>query len=347
MFYWRITWLIALIILLLASLSCKYQTNDNPQEPDIEVKYWSLSTGSKIAYVNFPSKDSLHSIPLIFLHGGPGANQVQLADIGRRWYERLAGLGFDVYIYDQIGSGLSARLKDPSEYSVKRHVEDLESIRKLIGKEKIILAGDSWGATLASNYISFYPNNVLKVIFTSPGPIDHAVWNIKSSTPRLAPEFLNWINQKFGEEKYRHYLILDSLLKENISLAYKYAGDREMDKLADDFLNDYIMHATVYDPDIIEESNLKMEGTGWWVMIMTIWDATNKNYSAATGLFDNNIPALILRGDSDYLPDGMAAEYSNIFTNSKFIRVPDCGHLIWLEKPEVYTKEIESFLNNN
>jgi len=335
-----------LILLLFAAIGCKSDMNDNPQEPSLQIKVWNLSTGSKIAYVDFRSKDSSQSIPLIFLHGGPGANQVKHANIGRKWCEHLAELGFDVYVFDQIGSGLSARLNDPAGYSIKRHVEDLEAIRKIIGKEKIILAGDSWGATLASNYISFYPNHVLKAIFTSPGPIDHAVWNVKSSTPRLAPEFLNWIKEKFGEEKYRHYIILDSLLQENISLAYKYAGDRDMDKLADDFLNDYIMHTTVHDPDILEEKDMRMEGMGWWVMTMTIWDATNKSYSAATNLLDNKIPVLILRGNSDYLPEGMADEYSNIFTNSKLIRIADCGHLIWLEKPEVFTKEIESFLNN-
>lgn len=343
---YRMNRLYILMILLLSVSGCKSQRTNNSLH-SLKEKYRDLSTGSKIAYVDFLSKDSLNSIPLIFLHGGPGASQVKHASVGQKWYKHLTELGYDVYVYDQIGSGLSARLKDPTEYSVIRHIEDLEAIRKLTGKEKIILAGDSWGATLASNYISFYPDKVIKAIFTSPGPIDHTNWNINSPTPRLAPEFLNWINKKYGEEKYFHFLKLDSLLQMNISSAYNYAGDDEMDILADDFLNDYIMHTTVHDPDILEEKNMKMEEMGWWVMIMTTWDATNKNYSASTKLSGIKIPALILRGNSDYLPEGMAIEYSKVFTNSKFIRIPDCGHLIWLEKPEVFTKEIESFLNNN
>ena len=343
---YRYAGLYVLMILFLVSTGCKSQENQNQQSVRLHLKYWNLSTGSKIAYINFPSQDSLHSIPLIFLHGGPGANQVQHAEIGCKWYEHLAKLGFDVYIYDQIGSGLSARLPNPQEYSVRRHVEDLETIRKIIGNKKIILIGDSWGATLASNYIASYPDNVTKVIFTSPGAIYVGDWNLKSPTPRLAPEFLNWINDKFGREQYLHYLKLDSLLQTNLSKAYSYAGDDEMDKLADGFLNDFIMHTTVHDPDILEEKDMKMEGMGWWVMTMTIWDATNKNYSAATNLSDIKTPALILRGDYDYLPEEIIEEYSSAFVNSRFVKIHDAGHLIWLEKPDIFTKEIESFITN-
>ena len=79
---------------------------------------------------------------------------------GRAWYASLAQRGFDVYVYDQTGSGLSARLNDPRAYTVARHVADLEAIRQTIGAARMILIGDSWGATLAANYIAAHPDRV-------------------------------------------------------------------------------------------------------------------------------------------------------------------------------------------
>jgi len=37
-----------------------------------------------------------------------------------------------------------------------------------------VLLGDSWGATLAANYMAAHPQRVARVIFTSPGPMSRA-----------------------------------------------------------------------------------------------------------------------------------------------------------------------------
>ena len=62
-------------------------------------------------------------------------------------------LGHDVFLYDQIGGGLSGRLDDVSEYTLERHVSDLEAIRQRIEAETVVLMGESWGAKLATHYL--------------------------------------------------------------------------------------------------------------------------------------------------------------------------------------------------
>jgi len=125
-----------------------------------QVRYWNLPTGSRLAYVHVPAQGAAKRTALLFLHGGPGAYQVSEFKRGRAWYASLAQRGFDVYVYDQTGSGLSARLNDPRAYTVARHVADLEAIRQTIGAARMILIGDSWGATLAANYIAAHPDRV-------------------------------------------------------------------------------------------------------------------------------------------------------------------------------------------
>lgn len=55
------------------------------------------------------------------------------------------GAGFDVYDYAQVGAGLSERLEDVRDYTVARHVADLEAIRADIGADRLVLVGGSVG----------------------------------------------------------------------------------------------------------------------------------------------------------------------------------------------------------
>src|SRR5690606_20908613 len=84
---------------------------------------------------------------------------------------RLADEGYDVYLYDQVGAGHSARLADPRQYTIERHADDLEAFREYIGAERMILIGHSWGSSLAALYIARHPERVEKVVFSSPGPL--------------------------------------------------------------------------------------------------------------------------------------------------------------------------------
>lgn len=79
--------------------------------------------------------------------------------------------GFDIFLYDQIGSEQSERLADINEYTADRHKKDLEELIKKIGSEKVILIGQSWGAILATLFIADSPEKVEKVVLTGAGPI--------------------------------------------------------------------------------------------------------------------------------------------------------------------------------
>ena len=131
-------------------------------------RYWNLSTGSRIGYTLIEGTKSKRPYPVIYLHGGPGGH---VSDRDITILSLLANDGYDVYLYDQIGSGQSARLKNIDDYTVKRHIEDLREIIRQTGAEKVILIGQSWGAILATLFVADYPDKIEKIIFTSPGPI--------------------------------------------------------------------------------------------------------------------------------------------------------------------------------
>ncbi|WP_036720495.1 alpha/beta fold hydrolase [Paenibacillus harenae] len=96
---------------------------------------------------------------LLFVHGGPGYSEIPYA----RKYEQLLEQHFTVVHYDQRGSGKSHQLlKDYSQQTVDQHVDDLlrltESVSLLLGQEKILLAGHSFGTHIGMQAAAAAPD---------------------------------------------------------------------------------------------------------------------------------------------------------------------------------------------
>lgn len=86
--------------------------------------------------------------PILVLHGGPG--------IPHDYLEELAGLGDErpVVFYDQLGCGRSERPEDPALWTRERFARELDTVRRELGLESVILYGHSWGTILAVDYLS-------------------------------------------------------------------------------------------------------------------------------------------------------------------------------------------------
>src|SRR5262252_5056043 len=208
------------------------------------VGYWRLRTGSHIAYLKVPAQGRARATPIILVGGGPGEEDV--ADTSQtQFFGQLARAGYDVYFYDQIGSGLSARLADPGQYTLARHVADLEAIREQIGARAVILMGASWGGTLVATYMATYPQHVAKAIFTSPAPINEAEWADEGMiTSRLSAA----AQQQYHNTLYTPRVITWYLLGLiNARAAHTLVSDREADAFFNTFLQ-LILQATVCDP---------------------------------------------------------------------------------------------------
>ena len=86
---------------------------DDPRIPSAAVEdqqFWELPTGSRISYVHLSTEDNGRKPPVIFLHGGPGVPDMKGDS---KYFGQLTQSGFDVYVYDEVGSGRSSRLVDP------------------------------------------------------------------------------------------------------------------------------------------------------------------------------------------------------------------------------------------
>jgi proline iminopeptidase len=302
-------------------------------------QYWDLPTGSKIAYTLVSAKGAKKPHPIIYLQGGPGGF------ISNRNINILAPLsedGYDIYLYDQIGSGQSDRLINIKDYSADRHKKDLEEIIKKIGAEKVILIGQSWGAILATLFIADNAEKVQRVIFTGAGPIQPMRQELFSANP---PDSFNlrkppYSNNEANEKSKNLRTDMVSFLAKSFGI--KLASDRE----ADDFqtyLNKELNKATVCDTS----KALKAEGGGgFYVQVMTV-RSFREIKDPRPKLKGSKIPILIMKGQCDNQPWGFVNEYSELFPNYQLKIIPNAGHSISVEQPELYLKTIRDFLNQD
>ena len=96
--------------------------------------------------------------PVVFLHGGPGAGA---APDHRRFFDPKH---FEVMLFDQRGAGKSTPLGETVENTTQALIADIEQLRQMMGAEKWLVFGGSWGSTLALAYAQAYPERVSGLI---------------------------------------------------------------------------------------------------------------------------------------------------------------------------------------
>jgi proline-specific peptidase len=102
-------------------------------------------------------------LPLLALHGGPGAAHDYLESL-----DAIAETGRRVIYYDQLGCGNSSLPeKKPEMWTVQLYVEEVDVVRQALGLERIHLLGQSWGGMLAMEYMLTQPKGIASLTIAS------------------------------------------------------------------------------------------------------------------------------------------------------------------------------------
>jgi proline iminopeptidase len=124
-------------------------------------------------------------IPALFLHGGPGAG---CEPYHRRFFDPTR---YRVVLFDQRGAGRSIPHADLSDNTTWHLVADIERIRELLGIERWLVFGGSWGSTLALAYAQTHPERVsalvLRGIFLCRD--DEIRWFYQEGASRIFPDY--------------------------------------------------------------------------------------------------------------------------------------------------------------
>lgn len=123
-------------------------------------------------------------VPVVFLHGGPGAS---CEASHRRYFDPEQ---YRIILFDQRGCGKSRPHASLRDNTTQYLINDLERIRTELNVDQWVVFGGSWGSTLALAYAEAHPERVLGLILRGiflcrQQDID---WFYQGGTARLFPE---------------------------------------------------------------------------------------------------------------------------------------------------------------
>jgi proline iminopeptidase len=147
---------------------------------------------------------SASGVPVVFLHGGPGAGCT--ADHRRFFDPRF----YRIILFDQRGAGRSTPPGELEGNTTQALVGDMERLRRHLAVERWIVFGGSWGSTLALAYGAAHPHRclafVLRGIFLgSADEIDWFLYGIRRFFPEAWRAFVSDIPEPERDDLLRAY----------------------------------------------------------------------------------------------------------------------------------------------
>lgn len=300
-----------------------------PPEPVPAGHRLTLDDGTHLAYDVLGDDIDVAPAPVIFVHGGPGVS-TRSAD-----RDALSDLADQrpVVVYDQIGTGASSRLDDPTGYTLHRALADLDALHAGLGIEQAVLIGHSWGGTVAARYAATHPDRVRALVLAAPGSLtlDPAV----ADDPTLRLTSRQRVDV-YGALLRPRELFTYGLTVLDPRLAHDVTGDAEMDRRFAAILA-RIAPGLFCDP--ANAGRQPVDGTGHYAhQLPQILPSRPPPLPP-----DVNVPALVVKPECDYLPWSTVEPYVDRF-DADVVVLSDAGHALHLERPQAFTDLVTSFL---
>ena len=276
---------------------------------------------------------------VLIVHGGPGMP----------FREPMAGLEpltgkYRFHYYDQRGCGKSTRPIDRFEsqnmyenmtkldqtLGLGAQIADIERIRQLLGEDKLILVGHSWGGFLASLYAAEFPEHVEALILISPAN------SLVMPQPDADSDLFASVRARLPESQLAEY---DAFIKDYFDFN-KLFSLSEADLIARDekFGQYYISVVDIQADEAIQQG----EPGGWMTWGMYVSMGQRHDYRAA--LKKVTAPVLVLHGVEDLQSEAASRLYSDTFPNAQFAVIENASHFAFQQQPEQFAKLVADCL---
>jgi proline-specific peptidase len=267
--------------------------------------------------------EELGKLPLLTLHGGPGAAHDYLEPL-----EALARTGRRVIFYDQLGCGNSDHPHNPALWTVDLYVEEVDAVRRALGLDRVHLLGQSWGGMLAMSYALTQPAGLASLIV--------------ADSPASIPQWVAEANRLRAELP---------LEVQQTLLEHEAAGTTDDQAYQKAMLVFYRRHVCRVDPwpeyvtrtfdqiDRHPEVYHTMNGPSEFHVIGTL-----KDWSIVDRLGEIRVPTLLLSGRYDEATPAIVETIHQGISGSEWVIFEESSHMPQVEETERYLEVTRDFL---
>ena len=309
-----------------------------PPDQTAEGQKWLVESGIELAHFAVGEGRNV-----LIIHGGPGEPFTQ----------PMSGLDpltseFQFHYYDQRGCGESTRpidrFESPNMYQNMKDLDrslglgaqiaDIERIRQILGDEKLILIGHSWGGFLASLYAAEFPEHVEALILVSPAN------TLVMPQPDAESDLFAAVRAKLPPGEQAEF---DAFMKEYMDFnALFKKSEADLVAMNEQFGKYYVQVAGAE-----ATAPLAPQGKpgGWMVWAGYVSMGQRHDYRLA--LRKVTVPVLVIHGADDLQSEAATRLYMDTFPNSEFAVIENAGHFSFEEQPDQFASIVKTFLEKH
>lgn len=258
--------------------------------------------------------------PVVFLHGGPGGG---CSPNQRRQFDPKR---YRILLFDQRGCGRSTPYASLEANTTWHLVADIERLREMLGVERWMVFGGSWGSTLALAYAETHPERVTELVVRGIFTLRRSelLWYYQEGASWLFPEKWERYLAPIPENErgdlmaaYRRRLTdPDPAVQRAAARAWS-LWEGETITLLPDEANTNQFGDEHYAIAFARIENHYFVHAGWLEEGQLIRDAGRLK----------DIPGIIVQGRYDVAtPASTAWDLHKAWPEARFIMVPDAGH---------------------
>lgn len=308
-----------------------------PSQEGVKTNYFKVAEDILLHY--FQSGDGK---PVLVIHGGPGFPPTKPWD-GLESLKKE----YRFFYYHQRGCEHSTRPIDTFEsqnfmqnvtvldkvLGLSTQLADIERIRRILGHEKLILVGHSYGGFLASLYAVEFPEHVEKMILIAPAGV--------LKFPIEEGEGFDKIKDYLSEKQKAEF---DDFLSRYFDYGKIFTkSEKDLSTLNSEYVKYFgaAMESQGLElPDMTTE-DFALSG-GW--MVHALYLSLGMKYDLREELKKVSVPVLVLHGEKDMMPVKASQEYAGLFPEGDIQMIPEATHFPFVEKPEEFARIVREFL---
>jgi len=299
--------------------------------------FWNVDEGIQLYHFSHGKGKAA-----LVIHGGPGLPY-------RNPWPGLESLTdeYEFVYYHQRGCGNSTRPIDSFETAgfrvnfaslasalgLKTQITDIEMIRKILGQEKLIMIGHSFGAFIATMYAIDHPERIEALILVAPANVLVMPQEDGGLFETMKSHLPDSMHQSFSQFVERYFDFSDVFAK----------SEEDLMSLNCEIMPYYIEAAA--NKGFFVEPDYSCEDVGGW-MVQGIYLTMGMQYDHRPRLKAVEAPVLVLHGSKDLQTETASRIYSDAFPDATFRVIENAGHFMFNDYPEEFGEAVGQFLSN-